>query len=258
MSQEKKKDGWFKENLKAIAWAGLIAIVLRSLIGAPFNIPSGSMIPSLLIGDYLFASKYSYGYSKNSVPFSFIPFDGRFFYSEPKRGDVVIFRRPQSKNLNFIQRASTSEDYIKRLIGLPNDTVQMKEGRLYINGSLVPRNFKRIESFTDNQLQKIAFSVYDEVLPNGVIHEIMEFSDHELQDNTPLITIPPDYFFFMGDNRDNSQDSRFQQVGLVHKDNIIGKAQFIFYSNNGISPFLAFWNWGDSIRWDRLFKGIQP
>lgn len=252
----KKKSNWIKENLKAVVYAAVIALILRSLIGAPFNIPSGSMMPSLLVGDYLFASKYSYGYSRYSFPLSIFPFSGRVWASEPKRGEVLIFRRPQDMTQSYIRRAWTSEDYIKRLIGLPGDTIQMKSGRLYINDVLVPREFKRFETHKDSLGRPIVFSVYDERLPNGVVHEIMEQSDDALKDNTDLIVIPADYYFFMGDNRDNSQDSRYNQVGLVHKDNLIGKARFIFYSNNGTSPFFAFWNWGHSIRWDRLFQEI--
>ncbi len=258
MSKTKNKKSWFKENLKAVLWAGAIAIVIRSLVGAPFNIPSGSMIPSLLVGDYLFASKYSYGYSKHSFPFSFIPFPGRIFGSDPKQGEVVIFRRPQNPNDAYLKRALTSEDYIKRLIGMPGDTIQMKDGRLYINDQLVQRTFKRYETFTNVYGQPVTFTVYDETLPNGIIHEIMEASDEHPMDNTPAYQVPENHFFFMGDNRDNSQDSRFDAVGYVPRENLIGKAQFIFYSNNGASPFLAFWNWGQSIRWDRLFKGIEP
>lgn len=258
MRETKNKKGWIRENLKAILWAAVIAVLIRSLIGAPFNIPSGSMIPSLLIGDYLFASKYSYGYSKHSFPFSFIPFSGRLFYSEPKQGDVVIFRRPQNPEKPYLYRALTSEDYIKRLIGMPGDTIQMKDGRLYINDQLVPRTFKRYETGQNAYGQTAAYTVYDETLPNGVTHEIMELSDDGPADNTPPYHVPENHFFFMGDNRDNSQDSRFDAVGFVPQENLIGKAQFIFYSNNGTSPFLAFWNWGRSIRWDRLFMGIQP
>lgn len=228
MRETKNKKGWIRENAKAILWAAVIAVLIRSLIGAPFNIPSGSMIPSLLIGDYLFASKYSYGYSKHSFPFSFIPFSGRLFYSQPEQGDVVIFRRPQNPGKPYLYRALTSEDYIKRLIGMPGDTIQMKDGRLYINDQLVPRTFKRYETGQNAYGQTAAYTVYDETLPNGVTHEIMELSDEGPADNTPPYHVPENHFFFMGDNRDNSQDSRFDAVGFVPQENLIGKVQFIF------------------------------
>ncbi len=257
MTETKNKPNKIKENIKAILWAAVIAIIIRSLVGAPFNIPSGSMIPSLLVGDYLFASKYTYGYSKHSFPFSFIPFSDRLFYKEPERGDVVIFRRVQDSDIPYWKRALTSEDYIKRLIGMPGDTVQVKNGRLYINGELIPRTFKRYETETTYG-HSVTYTIYDETLPNGVTHEIMELSDSGPVDNTPIYRVPENHFFFMGDNRDNSQDSRFDMIGYIPKENLIGKAQFIFYSNNGESPFLAFWNWGQSIRWDRLFMRIKP
>ena len=257
MTETKNKPNKIKENIKAILWAAVIAIIIRSLVGAPFNSPSGSMIPSLLVGDYLFASKYTYGYSKHSFPFSFIPFSDRLFYKEPERGDVVIFRRVQDSDIPYWKRALTSEDYIKRLIGMPGDTVQVKNGRLYINGELIPRTFKRYETETTYG-HSVTYTIYDETLPNGVTHEIMELSDSGPVDNTPIYRVPENHFFFMGDNRDNSQDSRFDMIGYIPKENLIGKAQFIFYSNNGESPFLAFWNWGQSIRWDRLFMRIKP
>ncbi len=236
---------WLKDNARALAWALLIALTVRSCAFEPFNIPSGSMIPSLLVGDYLFVNKSSYGYSKHSFPFSMplVP-TGRAFYTEPKRGDIVVFRLP----------VNTSIDYIKRVIGLPFDKIQVKDGVLNINGEPVKRTFIKNET-EDGR----TYALYEEELPNGVRHPIWEISDDMPQDNTIEFTVPADSFFMMGDNRDNSQDSRWlDKVGYIPKENLVGKASFIFYSNNGYSPFLFFWNWGKSIRWNRIFDKIEP
>ena len=239
---------WLKDNAKALFWAILIAFSVRSCALEPFNIPSGSMIPTLLVGDYLFVNKNSYGYSKYSFPFGLAPISDRIFYSEPKRGDIVVFRLP----------TNTSIDYIKRVIGLPGDKIQLKGGILHINGAPVKRTFKKTVK-EDRGGLTLEHRLYDEELPNGLIHEIIEFSDTEVQDNTIEFTVPKDHFFMMGDNRDNSKDSRWlDEVGYVPKTHLIGKAGFMFYSNNGYAPFIAFWNWHKSIRWDRLFKGIGP
>ena len=235
---------WLADNFKALLWALLIALTVRSCAFEPFNIPSGSMIPSLLIGDYLFVNKASYGYSRHSFPFSLpiIP-TGRAFYTQPERGDVVVFRLP----------SDTSVDYIKRVIGLPNDKIQVKKGILHINGEPIKRNF--IKMVKENNA---IYSLYDEVLPNGFSHQIWELSDNMPQDDTPEYIVPEGHFFMMGDNRDNSKDSRWlEEVGYIPKENLVGKALFLFYSNNGTSPFLFFWNWGESIRWDRLFSKIK-
>jgi len=239
---------WLKDNAKALFWAILIAFSVRSCALEPFNIPSGSMIPTLLVGDYLFVNKNSYGYSKYSFPFGLAPISDRVFYSEPKRGDIVVFRLP----------TNTSIDYIKRVIGLPGDKIQVKNGILHINGEPVKRTFKKIV-FEERNGQKTEHRLYDETLPNGLVHEILEVSDTEIQDNTIEFIVPENHFFMMGDNRDNSLDSRWlDKVGYVPKTHLIGKAGFIFYSNNGYAPFIAFWSWPKSIRWDRLFNGIGP
>lgn len=250
-TQEKKTfKEWLIDNAKALLWALLIAFGVRSCAFEPFNIPSGSMIPSLLVGDYLFVNKASYGYSRHSFPFSLpvVP-KGRVFYSEPERGDVVVFRLP----------SDTSVDYIKRVIGLPHDKIQVINGVLHINGEPVKRTFVEMVKDKDAQGRDVIYTRYDEELPNGVVHPIWEFSDDMPQDNTVEFIVPEGHFFMMGDNRDNSQDSRWlEQVGYVPKENLVGKAWFIFYSNNGYSPFLFFWNWGKSIRWERLFSKIEP
>lgn len=237
---------WLKENAKALFWATLIALSIRSFAVEPFNIPSGSMIPSLLVGDYLFVTKGSYGYSRYSLPFGIPLLPNRLFYSEPKRGDVVVFKVPYDN----------STDYIKRVIGLPGDKIQVKEGRLYINDQQVERTFKG-RYLTPRDRTPVEHNLYEEVLPNGIRHDILEYSDNEKQDNTEAFIVPEDHFFMMGDNRDNSQDSRFEKVGFVPKENLVGKAQIIFYSNNGYSPFIFFWNWGESIRAERLFSRIK-
>ena len=250
-TQEKKTfKEWLIDNAKALLWALLIAFGVRSCAFEPFNIPSGSMIPSLLVGDYLFVNNASYGYSRHSFPFSLpvVP-KGRVFYSEPERGDVVVFRLP----------SDTSVDYIKRVIGLPHDKIQVINGVLHINGEPVKRTFVEMVKDKDAQGRDVIYTRYDEELPNGVVHPIWEFSDDMPQDNTVEFIVPEGHFFMMGDNRDNSQDSRWlEQVGYVPKENLVGKAWFIFYSNNGYSPFLFFWNWGKSIRWERLFSKIEP
>lgn len=239
---------WMKDNAKALFWAILIALTVRSCALEPFNIPSGSMVPTLLVGDYLFVNKNSYGYSKYSFPFGMAPIKERVFYSEPKRGDIVVFRLP----------AYPSIDYIKRVIGLPGDTIQVKEGILHINGTPVKRTFKKLV-MEERAKQILPHSLYDEELPNGLVHEILEYSDNEPQDNTIEFKVPQDHFFMMGDNRDNSQDSRWlDKVGYIDKKFLIGKAMFIFYSNNGHSPFLFFWNWHKSLRWDRFFDKVGP
>ncbi len=230
--------------------AFMLAMVLRSFVAEPYNIPSSSMTPTLLVGDYLFISKYPYGYSRHSFPYSLplIP-KGRLFENEPKRGDVVIFRMTPELSPNI----KAPLDYIKRVIGLPGDTVQVKEGRLYINNTLVEREFVGIESdMINNEL--VQLTKYTETLPNGKQHFIYEVSDTAPKDNTPPIIIPEGYFLPMGDNRDNSYDGRF--FGPVPLTHLEGRAEFLFYSNNGQGMFLQFWKWADFIRFDRIFTRI--
>lgn len=235
---------WFKDNAKALFWALLIALTVRSCAFEPFNIPSGSMIPTLLVGDYLFVNKASYGYSRYSFPFGMPIVSGRVFYSEPKRGDIVVFRLPPHPSV----------DYIKRVIGLPGDRIQVKDGILHINGQPVKRTFKKIV-LEERMGVNVPHALYDEELPNGLVHEILEVSDSEPKDNTIEYIVPPDHFFMMGDNRDNSQDSRFlDKVGYVPKENLVGKAQFMFYSHEQS----LFSDFGKGIRWNRMFKNVGP
>ena len=237
----------FLENLKTVFLAVFLALLIRSFLYEPFRIPSGSMYPTLRVGDYLFVSKFTYGYSRFSFPGGFPIFDGRIFYSEPKRGDVVVFRFPKNTNI----------DYIKRIIGLPGDKIQVKKGRLYINDELV----KRVEDgrYVIDEYVKLPeyYQKYQETLPNGVIHGILEISDNErLVDNTEVFEVPADHFFVMGDNRDRSDDSRIS-VGFVPKENLVGKARFLFFSHNDQGSIFEPWTWYHAIRWSRFFQGIE-
>lgn len=237
----------FFENLKTVFWAIFLALLIRSFLYEPFRIPSGSMYPTLRVGDYLFVSKYSYGYSRYSFPASLPLFDGRIWYSEPERGDVVVFRFPKN----------TKIDYIKRIIGLPGDKIQIKKGRLYINDELVERNEK--ERYIIDEYVKLPeyYQMYEETLPNGVKHNILEISDKErIVDNTEVFEVPQDSFFVMGDNRDRSDDSRIS-VGFVPKENLIGKARFLFFSHNDKGEFFAPWTWYNAVRWNRIFNRID-
>lgn len=244
---EKKNEPTLWETAKTIIYAVVIALFIRTVFAEPFSIPSGSMIPTLLVGDYLFVSKASYGYSKHSLPLSVPLIKGRIFYTEPKRGDVIVFKLPSDNRT----------DYIKRLIGLPGDRIQMKAGRLYINGEMVERTF--VERFVqrDSTGAAVRYDKYTETLPNGVQHTILEMRDDMPYDNTSEFVVPEDHFFMMGDNRDNSMDSRVLKIGFVPKVNLIGKAKFLFYSNDGTARWWEFWKWPMSVRWSRLLNGIH-
>lgn len=244
---DRKLEGGWSETIRTVLYAVVIALFVRTIFFEPFSIPSGSMVPTLLIGDYLFVSKYSYGYSKHSLPLSIPLFRGRVMYEEPKRGDVLVFKLP----------ADNRTDYIKRLIGLPGDRIQMKEGRLYINGEMVTRD--RDGEFVQRDVNGNAqrFAKYIETLPGGITHTIIESSDVGVNDNTQEFTVPPENFFMMGDNRDNSTDSRTTHVGFVPKINLVGRAEVIFFSNDGSSRWWEFWMWPMAVRWERLLSGIH-
>jgi signal peptidase I len=241
-TEQKRKEGGFAETVRVVIHALLIAFVIRTFLFQPFNIPSGSMRDTLLIGDYLFVSKYSYGYSHYSFPLSPNLFSGRIFGHEPQRGDVVVFRLPRDD----------STDYIKRTIGLPGDKIQMKEGLLYINGEPVKR--ERLQDFRDDEG---GGKRWRETLPNGVTYETRDLTDNGFLDNTKVFEVPPGHYFMMGDNRDNSQDSRTTQVGYVPFENLVGKAQIIFFSVKDGDSAWQFWLWPWSVRWDRLLTIVR-
>ena len=242
----KSKNG-FGELFKTLLVAGSIAIIFRSIFFEPFNIPSGSMIPTLLVGDYLFVSKYSYGYSKYSFPFGVAPINERILDESPKRGDVIVFRKPGDQSV----------DYIKRLIGIPGDVVQVKQGTLFINGKSANRIKTNIGTMKNIYGVENFFTQYKEKFEDTNYHQIIESSDTDPFDDTIEFQIPKDHFFFMGDNRDNSRDSRTSEVGFVPKRNLIGKAQIIFFSHDNSASFYEFWKWHKSIRFSRIGKAIE-
>ncbi len=288
----------FTDTLKAILWAIFFAIIIRTFLIEPFHIPSDSMIPNLLVGDHLFVSKTSYGYSRQSFPFSLPLVKNRIFETEPEAGDVIVFKKIKGH----------PDNYIKRLIGKPGDKIQMKGGLLYINDVPVKREF--IEKFyiinlpyslrkadsltintTNNQVltvidtkklylngrllnnnqytiaykpgknfqgEAIELNKYKQTLPNGKSFDIIEISDNELADNTPEYIVPENHYFMMGDNRDMSEDSRFlDEVGYIHKRDLIGKAKIIFFSHNNSVRLYEFWKYFSPIRYDRILKKIK-
>ena len=240
-----KKNSFFG-NLKSIFIAIFIALLIRSFIFEPFNIPSGSMKPNLLVGDFIFVSKYSYGVSKHSLPFSIPLIPGKIFSNTPERGDVVVFKTPENNRT----------DYIKRVIGLPGDKIEIKNGIIFINGSEILR--KKLNDFidTDNKTSNKRVRMYNEYFFNKEIN-ILDITDNGIADNTQLFNVPENHFFVMGDNRDNSQDSRFiSTVGFIPYANLVGKAQFIFFSLEN-ARFLQIWKWPNSIRYERIFQKIQ-
>ncbi|MGQ3674738.1 signal peptidase I [Xanthobacter sp. TB0139] len=247
-SDSKKKDGGFLETAQVIFQALLIALVIRTFLFQPFNIPSGSMKDTLLIGDYLFVSKYSYGYSRFSFPFSPDLFSGRVFGSQPTRGDVVVFKLPRDHDV----------DYIKRVIGLPGDKIQMIDGWLHINGQPVQRERLSDIEQDDGTGRLVPVKRWRETLPNGVSYTILDMVDNGFYDNTPVYEVPLGHYFMMGDNRDNSADSRvLSQVGYVPFENLIGKAQVIFFSIKEGGAAWQIWNWPWMVRWDRLFTTVN-
>lgn len=242
----KTKKNSFFGNLKSILIAIFIALLIRSFIFEPFNIPSGSMKPNLLVGDFIFVSKYSYGFSKHSLPFSIPLIPGKIFSNTPERGDVVVFKTPENNRT----------DYIKRVIGLPGDKIEIKNGIIFINGSEILR--KRLNDFidTDNTTSNKRVRMYNEYFFKKEIN-ILDITDNGIADNTQLFNVPENHFFVMGDNRDNSQDSRFiSSVGFIPYENLVGKAQFIFFSLEN-ARFLQIWKWPNSIRYERIFQKIQ-
>lgn len=240
-----------KESVGEVARTAMIAVLLalivRTFLFEPFNIPSTSMVPSLLVGDYLFISKYSYGYSRYSFPFGLGGFDGRIQAKEPNRGDVIVFKLPSNPSI----------DYVKRLIGMPGDTIQMINGRLYINDEIVPRESKGMAEYTKENGMSGKVMAYEETLPNGAKHMIYEESDYGQLDNTDKYAIPEGHYFMMGDNRDNSQDSRVSSaVGYVPFENLEGRAEILFFSTDGSARIFEFWKWPFATRFSRIFDRI--
>jgi signal peptidase I len=260
-----KPDEGLWETAKVILQALAIAFLVRTFLFQPFNIPSASMYPTLKIGDYLFVSKLSYGYSKYSFNFSlggfsgdplisccsFVDFPGRKVWADtPKRGDVAVFKYPRDLNV----------DYIKRVIGLPGDKIQMQNGVLFINGEAVKK--ERVEDYVDpksesNQEDTAVIKQYQETLPNGVTYRVLDLRENGEADTTEVYTVPSDHYFMMGDNRDNSADSRFMNgVGFVSIENFVGKADVIFFSFAPGATLSEPWNWPFQIRWSRFFNWI--
>lgn len=243
LSEQKveKKSGAISETISVVVQALLLAVILRTLLFQPFSIPSGSMKDTLLVGDYLFVSKFSYGYSKHSLPFAPDLFNGRIWSSEPERGDVAVFKFPPNPSI----------DYIKRVVGLPGDKIQMIDSVLHINGEPVKR--ERGPLFTDDETGQIVQS-YKETLPNGVSYSTLDVNLSST-DNTRVFEVPSDHYFMMGDNRDNSSDSRLS-VGFVPLENFVGKASVIFFSIRDNKHPLAVWEWPSNLRGSRIFTGL--
>ena len=235
------------DNIKTLLYALFIAFLIRSFFFQPFYIPSSSMEPNLLIGDRLFVSKFSYGYSRHSFPFSPKFFKGRFFDNKPKRGDIIVFKTPSDNRT----------DYIKRLIGLPGDIVQIINKDLYLN------NKKIVKKKTSNSIkincgnESLESVFFEETLPNGTKY-LAVYRKNGTMMNTDKFIVPDNHYFFMGDNRDCSRDSRFlSSVGYVNFNNLVGKAQIVFFSNDYMKgSFFEFWKWNKSIRFYRMFKKI--
>ena len=236
------------DNTKTLFYALIIAVFIRSILIQPFYIPSSSMETNLLVGDRLFVTKFSYGYSKHSFPFSPPIFKGRILNKNPKRGDVIVFKTP----------ADNRTDYIKRLIGLPGDEIQFIDGDLYINNNQIFKNLVSSEDviFCGNQIIKV--NTFEEKLPNGKKYKATYRKEYSFQ-NSDKFLIPKNHFFFLGDNRDCSKDSRFlSEVGYVHKNNLVGKAQILFFSSDyRVGSILKFWQWKEILRTKRFFKLIN-
>jgi signal peptidase I len=259
-----RKRSGFGEIIRFLLLLFLFALLLRSFVVAPFVIPSGSMLPRMMIGDYLFVAKWPYGFSAHSMPFGIGGFEGRIFAADPARGDVVVFRYP-----------GTDEDYVKRLVGLPGDTVQMRAGQLFLNGKAVPK--VRIADYlmpkTPNSPCRYVseeaalpaavegsetfcrYARYRETLPGGRSYEVLDQWRSE-GDDTPVFKVPEGHYFMMGDNRDDSADSRFgadrDGVGFLPADHLVGRALIVFFSTDGTAQWAKPWTWATAARWDRI------
>lgn len=269
---EKKKESredFVKELVKTVVYAVLIATVFRTVLYEPFNIPSESMLPTLLTGDYLLVSKMSYGYSKYSIPFSPDLFSGRIFDDEVERGDIAVFKTPRDNKT----------DFIKRIVGLPGDRLQMRNGQLFINGEAVEKIPAGDFVFTESKYMncmghdnyrfpqadgtvECRYPQYRETLPNGRSYMTLDLYPYNYSDNTEVYVVPEGYYFAMGDNRDNSADSRVplvaNGVGYVPKENLVGRATVIFYSTNGDARWWQVWKWFSAVRGERIFMLLSP
>ncbi|SFP91367.1 signal peptidase I Serine peptidase. MEROPS family S26A [Mesorhizobium sp. NFR06] len=244
--KSQKKSGGLGETFSVIIQALLLALVIRTLFFQPFSIPSGSMRPTLLEGDYLFVTKWAYGYSRYSLPFGPDLFSGRIWSSEPKRGDVAVFKFPPDPSV----------DYIKRVVGLPGDKIQVKNGQLFINDVGVPRVKTGQIDNPDVTEENRPIDVYRETLPNGVSYDTLDINSDSIGDNTREFVVPAGHYFMMGDNRDNSSDSRFA-VGFVPAENLVGRANLIFFSIAGKASPLEIWKWPSLMRPARLFHFVH-
>lgn len=245
-TDKEKQAGGFGETVKVIVHALILAILVRTFLFQPFNIPSGSMKSTILVGDYLFVSKFSYGYSRYSFPFGLAPFSGRIWSAEPRRGDVIVFKETHS-----------GKEYIKRLIGLPGDRIQMKHGVLHINGEAVQR--EQVADFVEQSPYggERRTKRYRETLPNGVSYDTLDLRENGPADNTQEYNVPDGHYFMMGDNRDDSADSReLNGVGYVPFENLIGRAEILFFSIEEGAAAWQVWTWPGSIRWGRIFETL--
>lgn len=249
MSEKKTKEqGGFGETVRVIIHALILALIVRTFLFQPFNIPSGSMMETLLVGDYLFVSKYSYGYSRYSLPFGPPLFEGRVWDGTPERGDVVVFKLP----------TDNETDYIKRVVGLPGDSVQVREGIVYVNDSPIER--ERVDDFVavGPMGAERRVSRYMETMDNGRSYTVLQLTDSGFGDNTQVYEVPEGHYFMMGDNRDNSTDSRMLgAVGYVPHENLVGRAEVIFFSLEEGAQAWQFWMWPVAVRWDRLFSMVR-
>jgi signal peptidase I len=251
-TKQPEGESWF-ETVKTIAYALLIAVVIRTFLFQPFNIPSASMENTLLVGDYLFVEKFAYGYSRNSFPFRGWPvgdyFHGRLFGSDPTRGDVVVFKMPNQNSPDYMQ------DFIKRVIGLPGDRVQMLNGQVFLNGKAIPK--EHVADYIGPDEYGIVRNVarYKETLPSGRSYYVLDLTPNSNEDNTEVFTVPAGHYFMMGDNRDNSDDSRMD-VGFVPAEDLVGKAEFRFFSIDETAVWYEPWTWPGAVRFRRIFTGI--
>ena len=241
----KNKKKSLKDNVLSIFYAVFAALLIRSFLFEPFSIPSGSMYPNLLVGDYLFVSKYSYGFSKHSLPFSIPLIPERIFFKEPKRGEIVVFKTPEDNKT----------DYIKRLIALPGDKIKLVSNTIYLNGKEIKQLNPREEMYKDIEVSKL-----QETLPNTNTYDIYEFKKNSIfidTNNFKEFIVPDEHYFVIGDNRDNSQDSRF--IGPVPKENLVGRAEIVFLSvDTSIASLFKFWTWYPSLRKGRFFTSLVP